>query len=238
MPRTPALVAMSALAALTVALPAVAQSRLTPRDGAAPAIVQAHGAQVIDVPAGATVIVLPAGATALPARSVALPPGFVPVAAPVPPAFGMIRQMMAEMDALMAMPMPDPQQLIDAAMRQGAARGFAGDPILARDGAAVPAPGSVLVTTISTPAGTCQQMIRTGAPGPDGRPVTQVSRSGGACDALMPLPAGMTETTPNAATPTPAPVPATPALRRPDQPRLWTVSTDPQPIAPPARPRT
>ena len=34
MPRTPALVAMSALAALTVALPAVAQSRLTQIHGA------------------------------------------------------------------------------------------------------------------------------------------------------------------------------------------------------------
>lgn len=229
MSRTPALVAMSTLAALAVALPAMAQSRVSPH-GPAVAAAQPGRGQVIEVPPGATVIVLPAGGATLPA-------GVLPVAAPVPPDFRMVRQMMADMDALMAMPMPDPQQLIAAAMRQGAMPGLVGGPMLVGDPGTVPAPGSVFVTTIATPAGTCQQTIRTGAPGPDGRPVTQVSRQGGACDALMPMPAGAAQTAP-AATPTPLDTTPAPALRRPDQPRLWTVSTDPQPIQPATQPRT
>lgn len=170
----------------------------------------ATASQVITIPAGATVIVLPAGDAV---RTVADPAVVFPIHE-----FAAIRRMMAEMDSLVDMTMPDPGQMIRSVM-QGIPGGMAG------------APG-VTVTMISTGDGSCQQTVRYGAPGPNGQPIVHVSQTGNACARLMPtLPAGAIQAAPAA--------PRTlPAARPAGQPHLWTVSNPPEAIPTGTPPRT
>lgn len=168
--------------------------------------------RVITVPPGAMVVVLPSAIQMMPATSAGT--------AFAPADMAVIRRLVADMDGFMAMPMalPDPAAMLRAAMDAAPA---AGGP-----------PGSVVFTAVSTGDGACRQTIRYGAPGPDGRAAMQVSRSGDACDRLMPtMPV-------DAAAPAPAPVPAPETVRPRGTPQLWTVSTDRQALQPPAHPRT
>ncbi len=170
---------------------------------------------VITVPAGATVVVLSPG---------------VAIADPAAPPFpanelAALRQMMAGMDTLMAMPMPDPAQLARSVMQdapQGIPAGFpAGFPVGGLG------QGGVMVTMISTGNGTCRQTVRYGAPGADGQPVIHVSQTGNACAQLMPA---QTTGAVDAARPAPdtLPVPTTPAPTTRAHTRLWTVSNPPE----------
>ena len=76
---------------------------------AAPAIAaQPEGGHYVYVPAGATVVMLPAAAAR---RTVDFP-----VARMIAQQQAMMQHMMADMDSLMATPMPDPQQMIRSVM--------------------------------------------------------------------------------------------------------------------------
>jgi hypothetical protein len=133
-------------ASLFVAGPAIAA---TPSDG-----------RYVWVPAGDAVVVVPKG----PTREIAFP-----VADMFARQEAAMQQMMADMDSMMALPLPGPDQIMHAAMR----------------GMPEVAPGfSVVVTSISVPGGTCSQTITFGAPSQGAQPVVNVVSSGNACGAI------------------------------------------------------
>jgi hypothetical protein len=138
---------------------------------------------------------------------------------PFPPVFAqqdsMMRRMIADMDQLMSMPMPDPQQMIRSVM----------------SGMPQVAPGSsVVMTSISTGNGTCSQTITYSDPGNGSAPVTKVSQSGDACGALhSSAPIGVTQT---------LPAPAAPQPVAPRHDRLWSVGYPPHPVSTGTPPRS
>jgi len=160
------------------------------------------------VPPGAMVLVLPAPA------AMAVPAGF-PMAPMLAPQNGLIRRMMADIDAMIAMPFPDPQDMVRSVM-QGMPRGV---------------PGSgVVMTSLSTGNGVCRETITYGLPGADGQPQVKVTRTGNACGAVTTSgPLGVTET---------LPAPAMPAPTVPRGEKLWSVGYPPQPVTRAAPPRT
>jgi hypothetical protein len=157
------------------------------------------------VPPGAAVVIVPGGMEA-----VAMP--FAPVFAQQD---SMLRRMVADMDRLMSMPMPDPQQMIRSVM----------------DGMPSAAPGSsVVVTSVSTGNGTCSQTITYSYPGNGAAPVTRVSQSGNACGTVTSsAPIGVTQT---------LPAPAAPQKVAPRHDRLWSVGYPPHPVSTGTPPRT
>lgn len=127
----------------------------------------------------------------------------------------MMQRMMADMDTMMAMPLPSPDQMIRSVM-QGIPQ--------------VPAGSGVVVTSISTPSGTCSQTITFGGPAQNGQPVVHVVSNGNACGVVHSSgPLTVTQTLP-------APqrvVPPTPTHER-----LWTIGYPPHPITANSPPRT
>jgi hypothetical protein len=154
-----------------------------------------------------------------PGAAVVIVPGAEAVSMPFAPVFAqqdsMMRRMIADMDQLMSMPMPDPQQMIRSVM----------------SGMPQVAPGSsVVVTSVSTGNGTCSQTITYSYPGNGAAPVTKVSQSGNACGALGPsAQIGVTET---------LPAPARPQPVAPRHDRLWSVGYPPHPLNTHTPPRT
>jgi len=187
----------AALMGACLALPLVAL------DGTAGAAQPDRGHYVY-VPPGATVVIVSS------AEAVATP--FAPVFAQQD---SLMRRMIADMDQLMSMPMPDPQQMIRSVM----------------DGMPRVAPGSsVVMTSISSGNGTCSQTITYSYPGNGGAPVTKVSRNGNACGALgSSAPVGVSQ---------PLPAPAAPQKVAPQHDRLWSIGYPPQPLSTGTPPRS
>ena len=179
-------------ASLFVAGPAIAA---TPSDG-----------HYVWVPAGDAVVVVPKG----PTRQIDFP--VVDVFARQE---AMMQRMMADMGAMMAMPLPDPDQIMQAAIR--------GIPQVASG-------SSVIVTSISIPGGTCSQTITYGAPSRGAQPVVKVVSTGNACGAIH-------ATGPiRVAQPAPASRPQ-PTVQQAHQ-RLWTIGYPSHPITTGVSPRT
>ena len=109
----------------------------------------------------------------------------------------------------MATPMPDPEQMIRSVM----------------DGMPQTVPGSgVVLTQVSSGAGTCIETIVYGPHGADGQPQVKVTRTGNACGAITSNgPIGVTQTAP-------APQTAPPATVTSLQDRLWHVSYPARPV--------
>jgi len=179
-------------ASLFVAGPAIAA---TPSDG-----------HYVWVPAGDAVVVVPRG----PTRQIDFP-----VADMFARQEAMMQRMMADMDSMMAVPLPSPDQIMQAAMR----------------GMPQVTPGSsVVVTSISIPGGTCSQTITYGVPSQGAQPVVKVVSTGNACGATHatgPIHVVQPEQTP-------APQPA---VQQP-QHRLWTIGYPAHPITTGVPPRT
>ena len=172
---------------------------------AAPAVAaQPDQGHYVWVPAGASVVLVP--------MTQAQPVDF-PVARLIAQQEAMMDRMMANMDSLMAMPMPGPNQMIQSAMQR------------------LPemAPGSgVVVTSITSGNGTCSQTVTYGYPGRGGPPTVKVASIGNACGtvhATGPI---------RVMQPAPAPQPVTPQ----PQERLWTVGYPPHPIKMDVSPRS
>ena len=128
-----------------------------------------------------------------------------------------MRRMMADMDSLMATPMPDPQQMIRSVMQ----------------GMPQAAPGSgIVMTSMSSGNGVCSETITYGYPANGGKPQVKVTRSGNGCGAATPsAPVGMMQAMP-------APQPVMPSPAAPNHRRLWTIGDPPHPIATGTPPRT
>jgi hypothetical protein len=125
-----------------------------------------------------------------------------------------MQRMFADIDALMAMPMPDPTQMIRSVM----------------NGMPRVAPGSgIVVTSITTGNGTCTQTITYGE---NGAPRVRTSSTGNGCDALRSSgPVQVTQ-------PLSPPRPVDPAPVAPRHQRLWTVGYPPHPVQTHRPPRT
>ena len=161
---------------------------------------QPESGHYVWVPNGATVVMLPA----TPAM-----PIDVPVAQMIAQQQAMLHGMFADMDSLLAMPMPDPEQMIRSVMQ----------------GMPQAAPGSgVVLTQVSSGNGTCSETIIYGPPGANGQPQVKVTRSGNACGSITKSgPLGVTQLTP-------APHPAAPATVTPPHERLWSVEYPARPV--------
>lgn len=169
---------------------------------AAPAMAaQPEGGRYVYVPPGATILLLPAAAPSVPVD--------FPVARLVAQQQAMMQRMMADMDALMATPMPDPEQMIRSVM----------------DGMPQSVPGSgVVLTQVSSGAGTCSETIMYGPQGANGQPQVKVTRTGNACGPIATNgPIGVTQTMP-----VPQTVP--PATGTSPQDRLWHVGYPARPV--------
>jgi hypothetical protein len=162
--------------------------------------------QYVWVPAGDAVVVVPQ----VPPRQIDFP--VVDVFAQQQ---AIMQRMMADMDTMMAMPLPNPAQIIRSAM-QGLPQ--------------VPPGSGVVVTSISTPGGTCSQTITFGGPAQGGQPIVHVVSEGNACGAIHssgPLTVMQTS---------PAPQPVAPQPQTHE--RLWTIGYTPHPITVNSPPRT
>jgi hypothetical protein len=162
------------------------------------------------VPPGATVVVLPAP------DAPTMPSAF-PVARIIAQQDGMIRRLMADMDAMMAMPFPDPQQMIRSVM--------AGMPQVA--------PGAGLImTSVSSGNGSCSQTITYGPATNGAQPQVKVTQTGDACGAMTSsAPIDVTQTLPE-------PRPATPDPVAPRHGKIWTIGYPPHPVANATPPRS
>ena len=162
------------------------------------------GGQFIWVPAGDAVVVVPK----TPARQIDFP-----VVDMFARQEAMMQRMMADMDTMMATPMPSPAQMIHSVMQ----------------GMPQVAPGSsVVMTSISTGSGTCSQTITYSYPANGGQPLVKVASTGNACGVIHSTgPLQVTQ-------PAPAPQSVTPQQHE----RLWTIGYPPHPIATGAPPRT
>jgi hypothetical protein len=161
------------------------------------------------LPPGATVIVLPEMALPAAPGAFSASPSVFPVAGMIAQQDAMMQQMMADMNAMFAMPMPDPQQLIQAAMRSMPQAGFG---------------AGVFLTSVSSGNGVCSETVTYGFPVNGGKPQVQVTRSGNGCGAVtMPGPASPVAT-PIAPRAIPSMAPTT------SPPRLWTASDTARPI--------
>jgi hypothetical protein len=170
---------------------------------AAPAMAaQPEGGRYVYVPPGATIVLLPAAAPTVPVD--------FPVARMVAQQQAMMQQMMANMDALMATPMPDPEQMIRSVM-DGMPQTLAGS--------------GVVLTQMTSGAGTCSETIVYGPQGVDGLPQVKLTRTGNACGAVTSNgPIGVTQTAP-------APQTVPPATATSPENRLWHVSYPARPVA-------
>jgi hypothetical protein len=159
------------------------------------------------VPPGATVVVLPEPTmTAAPIGSSAAPMAFA-VAGMIAQQDAMMRRMIADMNAMFAMPMPDPQQLIQAAMR-GAPQAGAGS--------------GVLVTSVSSGDRVCSETVTYGYPANGGKLQVHVTRTGNGCGLV---------TMPGSASPVATPLAPPPSMAPAGSPpRLWTASDAARPI--------
>jgi hypothetical protein len=148
----------TALFGACVALPLMAQAGIA---GAA----QPDKGHYVYVLPGATVVIVPS------AEAVAMPsiPSDLSISRVFAQQDVMMRQMIADMDSLMSMPMPDPQQMIRWVM----------------NGMPQVAPGSgIVMTSISTGNGTCSQTITYEYPANGGQPQMKLSQTGNACGAI------------------------------------------------------
>lgn len=172
---------------------------------AAPAVAAPpSGGHYIWVPAGDAVVVVPKA----PARQIEFP-----VVDMFAQQEAMMQRMMADMDTMMAMPVPNPAQMIQSVMQ----------------GMPQVAPGSsVVMTSISTGSGTCSQTVTYNYPANGGQPVVKVINSGNACGVIHSTgPIQVTQ-------PAPAPQPLVPQQRE----RLWTIGYPPHPVTTGTPPRT
>lgn len=198
-----------ALLGACLALPIV----LTGVAGAA----QPESGHYVYVPAGAMVVVLPAPDATVPLNRTAAMPADLPVLNMIAQQDRMMQHMMADMDALMTAPLPDPQQMIRSVMQ--------GMPHTA------PGSGIVMTSTLSG-NGVCSETITYGYPANGGQPQVKVSRSGSGCGAVTPsAPVAIQETMPT-------PQPMMPAPVAPNHQRVWTIGYPPHPIATGTPPRT
>jgi len=166
------------------------------------------GGHYVWVPNGSAVVVVPAQ-TIAPADS--------PVARMIAQQEAIMRRMFTDMDSLMATALPSPEQMIRSAMQ-----GMPQAPMGSR----------VVVTSITTPSGTCSQTITYGYTGRGGQPVVNVSSNGDACGAVHSFgPLTITQ-------PAPGPQTVIPGPARPRHQRLWTVGDPPHPIGRASPPRT
>lgn len=166
------------------------------------------GGHYVWVPDGSAVVVVPA-------QNVAL--ADFPVAHMIARQEAMMQRMVADMDSLMMTAMPNPDQMIRAVM-QGMPQ--------------APMGSSVLMTSITTPGGTCSQTITYGYPGRGSQPVVNVSSSGNACGAVRASgPLSITQ-------PAPGPQTVLPGPATPRHERLWTIGYPPHPGSNSAPPRT
>ena len=166
------------------------------------------GGHYVWIPNGSAVVVMPAQTVA---------PADYPVARMIAQQEAMMRRMFDDMDSLMAMALPSPEQMIRSAM-QGMPQ--------------TPVGSSVVVTSITTPRGTCSQTITYGYPARGGEPVVNVSSNGDACGVVQSS-GPLTITQPAPGPRTVIPGPATPRHQR-----LWTVGYPPHPIDGGTPPRT
>lgn len=161
------------------------------------------------VPPGDTMIVLPGPATGVAPVDISPPSMALPVADMIAQQDAMMRRMIADMNAMFAVPMPAPQRLVEAAMR------------------GMPQPGAatdVFLTSISSGRGVCSETITYDYPANGGKPQVHVARSGNACGAA---------TMQGPASPVAAPIAprAIPNMAPPSaRPRLWTASNTARPI--------
>jgi hypothetical protein len=142
-------------------------------------------------------------------RTVWVPTGDAVVVVPRAPtrqiAFPVARQ-----EAMMATPLPTPDQIMRAAMR----------------GMPQVAPGAgVVVTSVFIPGGTCSQTIYFGVPSRGAQPVMKVVSTGNACGAI------------HVTGPIDADQPAPQQAVQPQQ-RLWTIGYPAHPATDGASPRT
>lgn len=161
---------------------------------AGPAMAAADSGHYVWVPAGATVVLVPSTLTTA---------VDFPAARMIARQRAMMDRVFADMDQLMAMPMPDPGQMIRSVMQ----------------GMPQPMPGAgVVVTSITTGNGTCSQTVTYDYPDHGGQPTVKVSSTGDACGVTRPAAPLQVQQ------PTPAPT-------APRQERLWHVDYPAQPIA-------
>jgi hypothetical protein len=164
-----------------------------------------EGGHYVWVPSGAEAIIVPAQTAA---------PVDFPVARMIARQEAMMQRMFADMDSLMATALPSPEQMIRSVM-QGMPQ--------------VPDGSSVVVTSITTPNGTCSQTITYGYPADGSQPVVNVSSRGNACGTIHSSgPLTITQ-------PMPGPQTVTPGPRHE---RLWTVGYPPHRITTGTPPRT
>jgi hypothetical protein len=162
---------------------------------------QPEGGRYVFVPPDATILLLPVAAPTVPAD--------LPVARLVAQQQAMMQRMMADMDVLMATPMPDPELMMRSVM----------------DDAPFAMSGSgVVLTHISSGAGSCSETIVYGPQGANGRQQVKVTRTGNACGAItLNGPIGVTLTAP-------APQTVPPATVTSPTDRLWHVSYPARPV--------
>jgi hypothetical protein len=175
---------------------------------AAPAVAaQPDGGHYVWVPAGTTVVLVPMSST-----TPTTPIDF-PVARMIGQQEAIMHRMFADMDSLLAIGLPDPDQMIRSVM-QGMPQ-------------AVPGSSGFVVTSISNGSGTCSQTVTYGYPGNGGQPQVKVSSTGEACGTLRSSgPISVTQ-----------PVPM-PQSTQPRHERLWTIGNPPHPLRTGTPPRT
>ena len=171
---------------------------------------QPENGRYVHVPAGATVVVLPGSEFAVLPGDTAMTQADFPVARLFARQEAVMNRMMADMDSLLAMPLPDPRQMIQSVMN--------GMPRAAPDSA-------VIMTSLTSGNGTCSETITYGYPANGGKPQVKVTRSGNACGAITASgPTVVFETPPTAPRSIPDVGPAT------HGPRLWTIGYPPHPV--------
>lgn len=161
------------------------------------------------VPAGATVVVLPGPAMTPAPVNIAPPPMAFPVASMIAQQDAIMQRMIADMNAMFAMPMPDPQQFIEAAMR------------------GMPQPGAgtgVFLTSVTSGRGVCSETITYDYPANGSKPQVHVAHSGNGCGAVT----MQGPTSPAAAPIAPRAIPNTAPVSAPA--RLWTARDTARPI--------
>lgn len=169
------------------------------------------GGHYVYVPAGATVVVLPGPAMSEAPGYVTSAPMRFPIASMIAQQDAMMQRMIADMNAMFATPMPDPQQIFEAAMR-GMPQSGAGT--------------GVFLTSVSTGRGVCSETITYDYPANGGQPHVHVARTGNDCGAVT----VQGPTSPVAAPLEPRAIPnmAPPSA----SPRLWTARNTARPIGP------
>jgi hypothetical protein len=123
----------------------------------------------------------------------------------------------ADMDSLMATALRNPDQMMRS---------------ITQSMPQLPTGSSVVVTSITTPSGTCSQTITYGYPGHGRQPVVNVSSNGDACGAVQSSgPLTITQ-------PMPGPQTVVPGRAAPRHERLWTIGYPPHPASHSSPPRT